>query len=234
MHSFQLRGERLILVGAGTFAQSLCRIVRCGRQFRLAGFVVDEEYVKSSSKSLCVPLIPLGAESLAEFSPSRHMAFVAVGPDQMSLTRQILVERVRAMGYRLASIVSEGADVPSELLRENTYVGSGARISQEAEIGEGTVVHENAVISAHASIGPYAYVGPGALVGSYARIGSHTVLGAGSVVKTHTEVGSASLIGAGCYVSRDVPSKSLVIRKGDVPAGTFGSAVLSKLLEGSG
>lgn len=226
--------QSLVLVGAGTLAQSLSEGLQRSRGYRVAAFLVDERFLPSVSKHLCAPVFPLDLSALRHLPPRRHVAFVAVGPGEMSLSRQRLVDRVRGLGYRLTSIVSDSAVAPKTAIGENVYVAPGAQIALDAKIGDGVFVHENAVIASNAIVEPYAYIGPGALVGSFARIGNRAVLGIGAVVKTSTSVGPASLIGAGCYISRDVPAQSLVVRKADAPVSTFAPSLMAKFLDDSG
>ncbi len=227
-----LQRQRVIVVGAGVFAKSVAETIVSNRSYKFLGFAVDKEFANSAAGDARRPVWLLGEDPLSDATLKRNRLFVALGPQSMSRSRRELVERCRSYGYALTSIVAESADVNAKALGQNTYIGSGARVSREAIIGEGSIIHENAVIAAHAVVGAYSYVGPGAVVGSYATIGEHSVLGLGSMVKTSVNVGEGALVGAGCFVSRNIPPRGLVARQSDEMFGSFSEALLAMFFEG--
>lgn len=108
-------------------------------------------------------------------------------------------------------------------------VHSSARISKEAEIGEGSVIMANAVINSSTIIGrhciintsaivehdsqisDFAHISPGATITGNVKIGEGTQIGAGAIVIPGIEIGKWVTVGAGAVIIDNIPDYAVVV-----------------------
>lgn len=138
-----------------------------------------------------------------------RFAFVALGDN---ILRRQAADRLQALGYRLPSAVSPRASVsPSVKLGIGVAVMHGAVVNADALIGDLVIVNSGAVVEHDCRIGADTHLGPGSVVAGGVQIGARTLLGAGSTVIPGIRIGEDVVVGAGACVTRDLPSRSVVV-----------------------
>ncbi|MET7640327.1 bifunctional UDP-N-acetylglucosamine diphosphorylase/glucosamine-1-phosphate N-acetyltransferase GlmU [Streptomyces sp. NPDC005438] len=133
---------------------------------------------------------------------------------------------------RVVSSVAEGADIgdgvsvgPFAFLRPGTRVGSGGKIgtfveTKNAEIGEGTKVPHLSYVG-DAEIGDHTNIGAASVFVNYdgvhkhrTTIGSHCRTGADNMFVAPVTLGDGVYTAAGSVITKDVPSGSLAVARG--------------------
>ena len=186
----------LHVAGTRTFA---AEVVDCARDAGLsvAGLLEpdDPERVGSTIHGL-----PVGAiENLPGGSPS---AIVGTG----ELERRVIVARLKAAGWRVATFVHPTAHVaPSATVEEGVLVSPGVIVGAAATIGAHAVVGRGSLVGHHTVLEEFSTLGPGANVAGNVLVRADSVLGMGAVVRDHVTIGAAAVVAMGAVVLKDVP-----------------------------
>ncbi len=196
--------RKLVIVGAGEFAEIACDYFRLDSAYDVVAFAIDPAF--RHAETLCdLPLIEL--DSLpAMYPPADHDVFVAVTYRRLNRVRMELFQRVKAFGYRCATYVSSRAFVwhnvtlgENVFIFENNVVQFHARIADNVvlwsgnHIGHRSVIERNVyltshvVVSGYCTIGENSFIGVNATIGDNVVVGRDCVIGAGSVILRNTE-----------------------------------------------
>lgn len=118
----------------------------------------------------------------------------------------------REAGLKLPPIIHPSAFVcNTAFLGEGSQVLAQAVVAADCKIGIASIVNHKASIDHECLIGNGVHIAPGATVCGCVTIGDNVMIGAGSVVLPRLAVGADSIIGAGAIVTKDVPTKSIII-----------------------
>ncbi len=126
--------------------------------------------------------------------------------------KRTLAERVRAAGYRLATIVHPDADIsPDCQIGEGVLVLSGCYVSAESVIGDDVCLMPHVGIGHNVRVGNHCQISIGCAIGGYATIGQGVYLGLSASVRDRTSVGDGSIVSQGACVLKDVPAGVVVM-----------------------
>lgn len=201
--SVRKTGKKLVIVGANKLADIAYDYFTNDSEYEVVGFAVDREYLKKT-ELFGLPVVPLD-EATKRFPPATHHAYVAIFTTSLNKARQAMTQRLRAMGYVLASYVSSQANVArTAKVAEACTIFPMATILPFADIGEGVIVGPGAIVAHHVRVAPFAFIAFGSMIGGDSTIGERTFVGAGSIVTDEVQVGSDCLIGAGTCIRWDV------------------------------
>lgn len=119
--------------------------------------------------------------------------------------RRPLVERLRAGGWELCTLVHPRAHVASTAsVGAGAITAPGAVVGAAARIGECVVVARGALIGHHTDVGSFSTLGPGANIAGNVNLGEDVFVGMGAVVRDHVCVGAGSAVAMGGVVVGDV------------------------------
>lgn len=152
-------------------------------------------------------MMPLDAFGAA-FAGTGAEVVVAAGEPYY---RMLMADKVRALGFRLATVLHPMAHVsPSAKIGDGVVVRVGSVISADA------VVEDNVWIQTYATIGHDAVVGANSQVSSYVmaaggvKIGRNVYLGISAAVREEVVVGDEAIVSMGAIVMRDVAPLQVV------------------------
>jgi sugar O-acyltransferase (sialic acid O-acetyltransferase NeuD family) len=193
---------KLVLFGNGPFASVAWYWLSHDSPFTVAGFTVDETYLRGASHH-GLPVVPF--ETVEQhFYPNDHHLLITIGPAQNNALRAEKSAAAKAKGYSLANYLSSRAIVPPDLvLHENSMIFEGAVIQPFATIGRNVIVRSGAQISHHVTIDDDCFVASGACIGGGAIIRARCFLGLNSTVFNDIEVAAGCTIAAGAVLQRD-------------------------------
>jgi UDP-perosamine 4-acetyltransferase len=157
----------LVLVGAGGHAKVVIEAARAGGRFRAVGLI---DPAPPALAVLGVPVLG-GDEVLARLrAEGVAWAFAALGSNA---ARERVGDRLRAAGFRLATLVHPGAEVmPSARLGEGVVAMARAVVSAEARVDDLAIVNTGAVVEHDGRIGTAAHVAPLAALAGNVRVGA--------------------------------------------------------------
>jgi sugar O-acyltransferase (sialic acid O-acetyltransferase NeuD family) len=197
------RARRVILVGAGRFAEEITDIAADGG-IEVAAWI---EGLDESRASLAHDPPILWADAQASFEPD-----LAIVPAIGSVQRRALVERLVAAGRRLETVVHPSAVVArSAVLEPGCVVFPNVVIGARTVIGRGTILNRGSLVGHHVVIGSFSFLGPGAIVGGGVIAGDQVYFAMGAVVRDDRRVGEGAIVGAGAVAVSDVDAGLTVL-----------------------
>ena len=216
--------QKIVIFGAGEIAELAEFYFTCDSKFEVAGFTVDEAYLKQS-EFRGHPVVPF--ERVTEtFPPDRHGLFVAVSYSGINDLRAAKVAAARSQGYSLVSYVSSRATVfPGLEVKENCFILEDNTIQPFAQIGANVTLWSGNHIGHHSIIEDDVFIASHVVVSGGVRIGRGSFIGVNVTLRDHVTIGKKCVIGAGALVLEDQPDFSVV-----APRGTERSPVPSTRL----
>jgi sugar O-acyltransferase (sialic acid O-acetyltransferase NeuD family) len=216
--------HNIVIFGAGDIAQLADYYFTHDSSFRVAGFTVDDAYLKAAEFN-GRPIVPF--ESVTQvFPPERFGLFIAVSYTKMNDVRAEKAAAARAKGYRLVSYLSQRATVfPGLQLKENCFILEDNTIQPFAQIGANVTLWSGNHIGHHAIIDDDVFVASHVVVSGGVKIGQGSFVGVNATLRDHVTIGRKCVIGAGALVLEDQPDFSVV-----APRGTERSPVPSTRL----
>ena len=196
-------GDRLILVGAGRFAEEIADLAADAGVLVVAWI---EGLDPARADPAHEPPI-VWVDDQAGFEPGLPIA-PAIG----AVRRRALVERLIGEGRRLATLVH-----PSAVVARSAEIGAGCVIfpnvvvGARTVIGAGTIVNRGALVGHHGTIGAGSFLAPGANVGGGVTLGEEVHVGIGAVIRDDRRVGDRAVVGAGAVVVSDVEAGVTVV-----------------------
>jgi sugar O-acyltransferase (sialic acid O-acetyltransferase NeuD family) len=185
--------KKLIIVGAGEFAEIAYEYFTMDSPFEVVAFSVNEAFIKEKTL-FGLPIVPF--EKLESYySPQEHSAFVAVTFTQLTRVRTKLYEQTKAKKFPIASFVWHNAKIgencfifENNVIQYHVNVGnnvimwSGNHIGHRSTIGENTFLSSHVVISGYCKVGKSCFFGVNSTLGDTLSVGDDCVVGAGAVL----------------------------------------------------
>ncbi|RUL63462.1 acetyltransferase [Dyella dinghuensis] len=198
--------RRLVLIGAGEFAQIACEYFEHDSTYEVVAFSVEREYL---SQPFLADRPVVAYETMEEtYPPQDHDVFVAIPSSQLNRLRTRLYRDAKRKGYRLATYVSSRAFVwrnaqvgencfifENNVIQPFVTIGNNCILWSGNHVGHRTVLHDNVFVASHAVISGYCDIGENCFIGVNATFNDHVkiaednVIGAGSLVTRDTEPG---------------------------------------------
>lgn len=202
--------KRLIIIGAGEFAELACEYFEDDSAYRVCGFAVEDHYYKESSY-LGLPVVKL-KELTDYYSPEEYEIFVAITYVHLNKERERICNLVKKKGYSLASYVSSNSFIGKKvIIGQNVFIFENCSIQHYVCIGEGTVVWSGSVIAHRSEIGGYVWIAPKVTIPGYCKIGSRCFVGCGSAMIDSVEIDKDVVIGAGTVLTKQEVKADCVI-----------------------
>lgn len=200
--------RKLVIVGAGEFADIACEYFTHDSPYEVVGFAVERAFLSERILN-GLPVVPL-EDVEHHFPPDSHCAFVAVTYTRLNRVRARLMEVARAKGYTLATYVSSAAFVWHNVeLGDNVFIFEHNVIQHHVRIGSGAVLWSGNHIGHRSRIGSCCYLASHVVVSGYCAIGDYSFLGVNATLADHVTVGRDCVIGAGAVILKDTPPDSI-------------------------
>lgn len=203
------KDRKLIIFGAGDFADIAYEYFACDSSYEVAAFTVDRIYLKESSR---FGLQIVAFEEIEKvFPPTEFELFAAIVYTDLNRTRENVCLRAKAKGYRLASYVSSRSFVwPNVKLGEHCFVFEDNTIQPFVSVGDNVVFWSGNHIGHHSRIGSHCFLSSHVVVSGRVVIGEYCFLGVNSTLVNNITIGNRCWVSQGTCVSGDVPSGSLI------------------------
>jgi sugar O-acyltransferase (sialic acid O-acetyltransferase NeuD family) len=197
--------QKLIILGAGLFAEEIADYILRKKEYELIAFVEGMDRDKCQQKVLGLPIIWIDDVGILK---KTCKAVCAVG----STKRKFFIEQALNSGIKFITLVHPGAYVSGTvMLCEGVTVGPGTVIAASTKVGSHVIINRGCLIGHHVAIGHYVTISPGVNIDGKSRIGDLSYIGMGAVILDGISIGRQSFVGAGAIVTKDVPECVQVI-----------------------
>jgi sugar O-acyltransferase (sialic acid O-acetyltransferase NeuD family) len=202
-------GQKLVIVGAGEFAEIACEYFTHDSPYEVVAFAVEAAY-READELFGLPVVDL--ETVAQaYPPAEHDAHVAVTNTHLNRVRRRLCGLAREAGYRLASYVSSRAFVWHNVqMGDNCFIFENNVVQYHVRLGEGVVLWSGNHVGHRTVVGDYVFVTSHAVISGYCEIGDNCFLGVNSCFADHTRVARDCIVGMGAAVVKDLSEPGLV------------------------
>jgi len=208
--------KQLVIVGDGQMAELFCSQFSHATGYRVAGFAVDRDFLRSDRR-LGLPVVPF-EEVESHFAPESFHAFVAIGPVKNNTIRAARFLAMRQKGYRFASYISPHAIVsPDASLGENVALGHLAIVSPWTRIGDNVLIGAGSSIGHHCEVQSHAFLALHVVMAGSVRVGERVFVGAGTTIRDNVSIGTGSVVGAASAILGDVEADAVYASSGAKP-----------------
>jgi sugar O-acyltransferase (sialic acid O-acetyltransferase NeuD family) len=194
--------KRLVLIGAGEFAQIACEYFEHDSPYEVAAFSVEREYL---SQPMLADRPVVEYETLEDnYPPQDYDVFVAIPASQLNRLRTRLYQDARRRGYRLATYVSSRAFVwRNAVVGENCFIFENNVIQPFVTIGNNCILWSGNHIGHRTILRDNVFVASHAVISGYCDIGENCFIGVNATFNDQVKVAQDNVIGAGALVTRD-------------------------------
>lgn len=154
--------KNLVIFGISETAERVKLFVERYKLFNVIGFTVDGKYIKEQSY-LGKPVWAL-EELDQHIDRNRGLLFVAILWDRLNRTRRDIYERLKAMGYNFATIISPLASVRSKSVGGNCWFMDFVVAQEASTIGDNVFLADYAKIGHLTRLKNHCFISVGATV----------------------------------------------------------------------
>jgi sugar O-acyltransferase (sialic acid O-acetyltransferase NeuD family) len=200
--------RELVIFGAGEYAEVVNYYFRHDQERKVAGFVVDDEFVQSAT--FCErPVVPF-SQVAAAFPPADFDAFVAIGYTRLNRVRIEKAAAMEKLGYSLISFQHSRAIVWQGFsLQPNCFILEHNTLQPFTRVGRDVVLWSGNHVGHHSIIGNGCFITSHVVIAGGVQIGDETFVGINSTVRDHVKVGARNVIGAGSIILSDTDDESV-------------------------
>ncbi len=194
--------KRLVLIGAGEFAQIACEYFEHDSDYDVVAFSVERDFIAQPSLA-GRPIVPYeDLETL--YPPSDHDVFVAIPASQLNRLRTRFYQDAKRRGYRFATYVSSRSFVwHNAELGENSFIFENNVIQPFVRIGNNCILWSGNHVGHRTVVHDHTFVASHAVISGYCDIGESSFIGVNATFNDHVKVARDNVIGAGALVTRD-------------------------------
>lgn len=125
--------------------------------------------------------------------------------------RKTLFEKIKAAGYRLATVISPWATVsPGATLGEGCIVLDSVA-SVDVTVCENVMINSRVIIGHDAVVGAHSVLSANCFLGGKARLGECVYMAPGSMTKDRVMVGDSAIVSLGAVVLRNVRPNAIML-----------------------
>ncbi len=209
--------EPLVIVGDSSFAEIACEYFAAAGKYDVVGFTVDREFLRRDSL-LGRPVFALD-ELVDRHPPAQCAAFVALTYRELNRARARLVAKLRGLGFRLASYVSEHAFVwPNVSIGENCFIFENNVIQPFVRIGDNVIAWSGNHIGHHTVIGDNVFLASHVVISGHVTIGRNCFFGVNATVADQVVIGDDNWVGPNALITKDTPAGAMYRTEATPPA----------------
>lgn len=202
--------KQIAIYGASGFGREVVWLIQSCDDYEVVCFIDDDTYKHGASLNE-IPVMSL--ENASKLFPG---AFV-VGGVGVPKTRQLLMEKARAAGFRFETIIHPRVErSPWIEIGVGTVICTGNILTTNITLGEHVQVNLDCTIGHDVVMGDYTTLAPGVHVSGWVHFGKRVYVGTGAVILNGTQdepivIGDDAIIGAGAVVTNTVDPNTKVV-----------------------
>ncbi|PML92249.1 acetyltransferase [Vibrio breoganii] len=198
-----MKKNKLVLVGAGEFAQIAYEYFTYDSEFDVVAYSVNENYIDTDTLN-GIPVVKL--ETLEETHPScDYQVFVAIPASELNQVRKKIYENLKNRGYSFASYISSSAFVwKNAIIGENTFIFENNTVQPFVKIGNNVVLWSGNHIGHRTTVEDHVFISSHVVVSGYCNIGEGCFIGVNSTFNDHTSIASYSILASTSLVNKNL------------------------------
>jgi len=205
-----VKNKKLLLIGAGEFADIAYEYFTVDSEFEVVGFAVEREFLTESEK-FGLPMVAL-EEAEEHFAPGSVWAHVAVTSTKLNRVRERLVGCARDKGYPMASYISSHAFVwRTAKLGANVFIFENNVVQHGVDLGDGVVLWSGNHIGHQSKIGDFCFVSSHAVVSGYCTIGRRCFVGVNASFADNITIGEDCFVALAAVVNKSFPDPGQIL-----------------------
>lgn len=197
------RKEKVVIIGAGEFAEIAYEYFSDFSNFEVAAFSVEKDFI-DKTKLFNLPVVPFEKVE-RRYSPLRYKAFVAVTYTQLNRVRTRLYWQTKEKGYGVVTFIHPtvflGRDVK---IGENCFVFEYNNIQRKVDVGNNVIIWAKNHIGHQSVIKDNCYLASGVIISGYCEIGENCFLGVNCSLNDKVKVAKDTVIGNGAIVIENI------------------------------
>lgn len=195
--------KKLVIVGAGEFAEIAYEYFTKDSEYEVQGFAVEKAF---RNKETLFGKSIVDFERITDYySPQEIELFVAITYVKFNTVRKRLYQQCKKMGYKCASYVSSHAFVWHNVkIGENTFIFEDNTIQYYAEIGNNVILWSGNHIGHRSTIGDNCWLTSHVVISGFCNIEADCFLGVNATVCDNITIAKESTIGAGTLVTKNL------------------------------
>ena len=194
--------KKIILVGGGGHCKSCIDVIENENKYKIIG-IIDKKKKKLLNYKI------FEENYLNKKLITNNYALVTVGQIKNYKVRVKLFNRLKDLGFKMASIISPSAYVSKHaVIGQGTIVMHGAIINAGVIIGNNCIINTNSLIEHDVAIGDHTHISTEATINGGVVIGNKVFIGSRSIIKDNISIGDCSIVGAGLYIKKNLEKNS--------------------------
>lgn len=194
-----MKEKKLIIVGAGEFAEIAYEYFTFDSSYEVVAFSVENAFL-AQNQFHGLPVVPF-EEVETLYDPADHAIFVAVTFIQLNRVRTRLYQAAKAKGYKIASYVSSRAFIWKNVsIGENCFIFENNVIQPFVTLGNNIILWSGNHIGHHSKLDDNSFISSHVVISGCCKIGKNCFLGVNSTLIDHIEIGNDCMIAAGALV----------------------------------
>lgn len=193
---------KVVVLGAGSTAESVASILKNDRNFQLIGYT-DRDGKAQGKKILGIEV--LGSHAILKdlYKQGIRAAVVAIGYDND--LREKYFHEIKDIGFEMINVIHPSALIdPSVELSEGVVVGPGCILSPMVKVDRNTIIESGAIVGADCQIADNVYIGVGCCISGGSFIKRNAFLSAGCSIASFVTVGKNQRVAPGSAVVKNI------------------------------
>ena len=204
-----MSNPKLLLIGAGGHANSCIDVIEQEGKFEIAGLVGLPN--QQGTKHFGYEVIGTDSELEMLFMQFKF-ALITVGQIESAKVRIRLYERIKAIGFKVPSIISKSAYISKHaIISDGTIIMHNAIVNSGAHIGENCIINTSSLIEHDVIVSNHCHISTGVTINGGVRIGSNTFIGSRSLIRENLSIGDNCVIGMGTILLNNMLNESRII-----------------------
>ena len=198
--------KNIILVGAGTHANSCIDVIELEKKYKIFGLVDNERKKKVGEYKI------IGKDKdLKKIRKTIKYAIICLGFIHDFNLRNNIYLNLKKLRFKIPNIIS-----PISYVSKKSKIGFGTMIFHEAlinsnvTIGNNSIINTKSLIEHDVKIGNNCHISTGVIVNGNSKIGDNTFIGSGSVISNNIKIGKNCFIKMKSRVIKNVPNNTKI------------------------
>ncbi|MCM1251863.1 MAG: acetyltransferase [Clostridium sp.] len=194
--------EKIVILGKGGHTASIVDALESKKEYEIAGYVVNDEPGTSDEN---YPVLGDDEELERIFQSGIRNAAMGVGYLGKSDIRERLWIKLKKIGYNFPVIYDSTAIIAHDtFIGEGSFIGKGAIINTNTQIGKMCIINTGAIIEHDCYIEDFSHISVGSVLCGNVYVGQASFIGANATIIQGKKVGNRCIVAAGATIRKNM------------------------------